>query len=161
LKDKTSILQQIIFALQTDLSTLQEAVKVAQESATHEENIAENKYDTLGLEASYLAHGQAKRAEEIELTLHSYEAISTERLQPHETVGLSSWVELEDQDQLRRNVWLGAEGGGVKFQIEGVDCIIVTPHSPLGAALMGRKVGDVFELNIAGNLVEYEIIDIN
>jgi hypothetical protein len=31
------------------------------ETATHEENIAENKYDTLGLEASYLAAGETGR----------------------------------------------------------------------------------------------------
>ena len=30
-----------------------------------EENIPENKYDTLGLEAAYLATGQARRAEAI------------------------------------------------------------------------------------------------
>ncbi len=156
--DKTSILEQIIFALQADLSTLQQAVKVAHESATHEENIAENKYDTLGLEASYLAYGQTKRAQEIEVALRSYEALSIERLHPHETVGLSSWVELEDQDQQRRNVWLGNKGGGVKFQVDGADCIIITPHAPLGAALMGRKVGDIFELNVAKKLIEYEVI---
>jgi len=38
---------------------------VAHETATHEENIAENKYVTLGLEAAYLATGQARRAEAI------------------------------------------------------------------------------------------------
>ncbi len=31
----------------------------------HEENIAENMYDTLGLEAAYLATGQARRVEAI------------------------------------------------------------------------------------------------
>ena len=30
--------------------------------ATNEENKAEDKYDTRGLEASYLAHGQSKAA---------------------------------------------------------------------------------------------------
>ena len=30
-----------------------------------EENVAENKYDTLGLEAAYLVTGQARRAEAI------------------------------------------------------------------------------------------------
>ena len=37
------------------LELLQRAAQTAYEAATHAENIAENKYDTLGLEASYLS----------------------------------------------------------------------------------------------------------
>ena len=40
---------------------------------THEENIAENKYDTLGLEAAYLAQGQAQRVNECYLSIQQFE----------------------------------------------------------------------------------------
>ena len=60
--DKFLLQQQVLERLAEDLLEVEEAVRVAHEAATHEENIAENKYDTLGLEAAYLATGQARRA---------------------------------------------------------------------------------------------------
>ncbi len=53
--DKFLLRQQVLERLAEDLLEVEEAVRVAHEAATHEENIAENKYDTLGLEAAYLA----------------------------------------------------------------------------------------------------------
>ena len=67
--NKQTVHQLIIDKLRVDLDIAERAAQTAYETATHEENIAENKYDTLGLEASYLAAGQAKRVEEIRQSL--------------------------------------------------------------------------------------------
>ncbi|RZA05588.1 MAG: transcription elongation factor GreAB, partial [Proteobacteria bacterium] len=67
--NKHAVLQLVLEKLSADLDIAQRAAQTAYETATHEENIAENKYDTLGLEASYLAAGQARRVEEIKLSL--------------------------------------------------------------------------------------------
>ena len=63
--DKFLLQQQVLERLAEDLLQAEQAVRAAHETATHEENIAENRYDTLGLEAAYLATGQARRAEAI------------------------------------------------------------------------------------------------
>lgn len=63
--DKLLLQQQVLERLAEDLLQVEQAARTAHETATHEENIAENKYDTLGLEAAYLATGQARRAEAI------------------------------------------------------------------------------------------------
>ena len=47
--DKTCLLAQIVATLEHDLDVLTRAAQSAYEAATAEENIAENKYDTLGL----------------------------------------------------------------------------------------------------------------
>ena len=60
--DKLLLQQQVLERLAEDLLQAEQAMRAAHETATHEENIAENKYDTLGLEAAYLATGQARRA---------------------------------------------------------------------------------------------------
>lgn len=60
--DKFLLQQHVLERLADDLLQAEQAVRAAHETATHEENIAENKYDTLGLEAAYLAAGQARRA---------------------------------------------------------------------------------------------------
>ncbi len=160
--NKSIILEQILSVLRCDLTALQSAVKTAHESATHGESVAENKYDTRGLEAAYLAHGQAKRAEQIEVALRVYEAISPQFLQSQRReVGLSSLVLLTDHDDQKRWLWLGEDAGGLKFSFDNRDVTIVTPNSPLGAALMGRKQGDAFELRVADNLMEYEVISLH
>src|SRR5690606_27109934 len=73
--NKQTVLQSIIDKLKVDLGVAQRAAQTAYETATHEENIAENKYDTLGLEASYLAAGQARRVEEIRQSLLLYQKL--------------------------------------------------------------------------------------
>jgi len=159
--NKLLILEQILEVLRCDLVALQAAVKIAHESATHGESVAENKYDTRGLEAVYLAHGQAKRAQEIEIALRLYEAISPQTLvHPFNQVGVSSLVQLDDQDGVTRWLWLGEDAGGLKFTFDHREITIVTPQSPLGAALMGRKQDDVFELHVANNQMEYEIMSL-
>ena len=45
--DKFFLQQQVLERLAEDLLQAEQAVRAAHETATHEENIAENKYDTL------------------------------------------------------------------------------------------------------------------
>jgi len=159
--NKILVLEKIIAALGRDLALLQTAVKVAHENATHGESVAENKYDTRGLEAAYLAHGQAIRAREIDASLHVYKGISEQRLLERcSEVEISSLVQLEDQDGMTRWLWLGEEAGGLQVKFDDKACIIVTQKSPLGAALMGRQLGDVFELRVGDNLLEYEVTNL-
>ena len=70
--DKNLLLQDVLSHLQSDLEQATLAAVTAHEAATHEENVAENKYDTLGLEAAYLASGQARRVEELRQTLERH-----------------------------------------------------------------------------------------
>lgn len=58
--NKSLIRQQILERLNDELIAAQSALQSAHEAATHEDSVAENKYDTFGLEAAYLAHGQAR-----------------------------------------------------------------------------------------------------
>lgn len=73
--NKQSVYQLILQQLQDDLQIILRAAQTAYETATHEENIAENKYDTLGLEAAYLAAGQSRRVEEIRQALSLWQSL--------------------------------------------------------------------------------------
>ena len=156
--NKPEIIHTICTVLQSDLETLQAAFKDSHENATHPESVAENKYDTRGLEAAYLAHGQAQRVEEIQATLHAYQHISPALLGTHHVVGIASLVQLIDQHEHERWCWLGREGGGIKFSYQSLSITIITPGSPLGAALMGLKAGDVTTLKLNEAETEYEVV---
>ena len=73
---KEDLLDKIITTLTSDLSILTEAAKTAHAAATHAECLPDNKYDTTGLEASYVAQGQANRAQDIRKSLDTYRTLS-------------------------------------------------------------------------------------
>lgn len=140
--DKVTLLAQIVATLEHDVDVLRRAAQTAYETATAEENIAENKYDTLGLEASYLATGQARRTAEIRQALLTYQQLLLRDYDPARGVQVSNLVTLEDEDGAHRVLFLGPEAAGLKIG-EGDDLVtVITPRSPLGQQLVGKKVDD-------------------
>ena len=72
------IIAAILHQLQQDLAVAAAASQQAHDSATHTENVPENQYDTLALEAAYLAHGQSQRIEALQHSISIYkETITT------------------------------------------------------------------------------------
>ncbi|HAB86824.1 MAG TPA: transcription elongation factor GreAB, partial [Pseudomonas sp.] len=70
--NKSALQQQIIATLEADREVAKAVLAATHEAATHAESKAENKYDTRGLEAAYLADGQRRRLHEIETALAAY-----------------------------------------------------------------------------------------
>jgi len=57
---KHDVLIAIVAQLDDDLLVLERAVSVARDTATHADCLCSSKYETMGLEASYLAQGQGQ-----------------------------------------------------------------------------------------------------
>lgn len=146
--NKPALLQAIIERLTIDLEVAQRAAQTAYETATHEENVAENKYDTLGLEASYLATGQARRMEEIRQGLAKFRALQLRDFQAG--IGLGALVALESATGVRQWFFLGPDAAGLKLDFEGCPVMVITPRSPLGQSLLGKEVND--EVSMGGNV---------
>jgi hypothetical protein len=53
----------IVDQLEVAVNSASAAADQARDTATDKQNVAENKYDTLGLEAAYLAHGRSMISE--------------------------------------------------------------------------------------------------
>jgi len=154
--NKANLLARIVAALETDVEVLRRAAQTAYEAATAEENIAENKYDTLGLEASYLATGQARRTAEIRQALLAYQQLLLREYDPARGVQVSNLVTLEDEQGGQRLLFLGPEAAGLKIG-EGDEWVtVITPRSPLGQQLLGKKIDD--ELSLGTQL--FYLIDV-
>ncbi|KAF1305374.1 transcription elongation factor GreAB [Pseudomonas sp. SG-MS2] len=144
--NKVALLTRIVEALETDMEVLRRAAQTAYETATAEENIAENKYDTLGLEASYLATGQARRTAEIRQALLIYQQLVLRDYDPARGIQIGSLVILEDEAGAQRQVFLGPEAAGLKIGEADALVTVITPRSPLGQQLIGKKVDDEVSL---------------
>src|SRR5690606_41605491 len=88
--NKSLIRQGVLAQLNEELSAAQAAVRSAHEAATHEDSVAENKYDTFGLEAAYLTHGQAMRVQAIEQAILAWRNLPLKDSEPDSSVVLGS-----------------------------------------------------------------------
>lgn len=152
---KDDLLQCIIAQLQHDLDVLFTAARTAHEAATHEENQPDNKYDTLALEASYVAQGQANRAGEIRLAIEVYKQLNSCILDD-EPIRLTALVTLEADDGATKIVFIGPMEGGLKIAVDDAEVVVITPASPLGSELIGRGVGDTVKMGA----VSYEVVEV-
>jgi transcription elongation GreA/GreB family factor len=139
---KEDILPKIIRILTDDLKTLTKAAKAAHAAATHAECLPDNKYDTTGLEASYVAQGQANRAQDIRQSLENYRSLTIRAFDEETPIRLTALVTIEADDGSCRQIFLGPDAGGLKLVEGGAECIVITPESPLGRALLGKVCGD-------------------
>ena len=140
--NKELLLNKIIALLTEDLKILTEAARTAHAAATHEECVPDNKYDTTGLEASYVAQGQANRAQDILHAFEAYKAMVLRFFDEEAAIGLTALVSLEDGEGNCRKVFLGPEAGGLKLIAGAAEYIVITPESPLGMALLGKVCDD-------------------
>lgn len=154
--NKTELLQQLKEKTRTDLELALAAARNTYDVATHEDNKAENKYDTRGLEASYLAGAQAQRAADIKLTLGLLESIQLRSFDENSKIALTALIEIQYQEKPQW-VFLLPKGGGLSVTIDGHHVQVITPESPLGKVLIGREYGDIVELTAGSSKKEYEI----
>jgi len=161
--NKTHILQLIVEQLTHDLAVQFNAAKAAHEASTHEENIPDNKYETLALEASYVAQGQANRAQEIRRALESYKQLTLQLFDDSSPIGLTALVMLAGEYDTSKTVFIGPLEGGMKLvdQLTGNEIVVITPASPLGRDLIGKTVGDPVKIGVGNNCKEFEIIGVS
>ena len=87
--NKRTLLKSILAALQEELQTFTRAAMAARAEATDPQSRAENKYDTRGLEASYLAAGQARQVAELEAAITAFTMLPARAFAPGEGIGLA------------------------------------------------------------------------
>jgi transcription elongation GreA/GreB family factor len=158
--NKADLLHRIIAQLTHNLAVLLNGAKTAHEASTSAENIPDNKYETLALEASYVAQGQANRAQEIREALEVYKQLTLRQFDNNTAIRLTALVTLEAGDGATRTVFIGPLEGGLKLSTGSMEIIVITPGSPLGEDLIGKRVGDVVEVGTGNNRAEYEIVEV-
>jgi transcription elongation GreA/GreB family factor len=154
--DKEALKAELIAQLAAALDTAQRAHAAALEGATHTEARAENAKDTRGLEQSYLARGQAQRVAELEAGLAAVTALVLRRFAPGDPIALGALVGIDDDGEPKR-LLLAPHGGGSALA-GGIQ--VVTPSSPLGRALLGKRIDDDVELRLPGGVRTLVVVDL-
>ncbi|MEZ4814332.1 MAG: transcription elongation factor GreAB [Bdellovibrionota bacterium] len=156
---KKQLLSKMLENFEAEMNVMAKAAAEAREAATHEESIAEDKYDTRGLEASYLAGAQAKRAAELQLIIHSLQSLELNTFDKDSPISMTALAEVSSN--LKSSLYfIAPKGGGMNLNIDNKCIQVITPDSRLGKELMGKHAGDTFELKIAERLNDYEILKV-
>ena len=157
--NKRALIKKIVAQLMADLESYVRAARAAHAEATHEQSKAENKYDTRGLEASYLARGQSKQAAEIEAAIAAFEKLDARNYGAGEPIDLGALVELETAGEPTLYL-IGPKAGGTEVTHQKREVLVITPQSPLGQQLIGRKQGDILQINIAGARNQHRVLQV-
>lgn len=154
---KEELVEKLVRALRAAQSAADRLARETAEAANHPEAKPDSDKDTRKIELSYLAAGQAARAAELEKAIAMLASLPLRTFRPDEPVALGALVTL-DVGGKRQRVFLCSAGGGEKLESEGGEVSVVTPQSPLGAGLVGKEVGEAFELRVAGQIREVELL---
>ncbi len=147
--DKTFLVEQ----LRAKLSTLANSSARAADDARIDAKTGANR-------AVNLAKGIVQRSNE---ALADVELLSTFTVRPlsrGELIGVGAVVELEDDGGSGRTVFIAPAGAGQELTGPGGDGFfqVVTPLSPMGRALMGKRVGETIDFTVQGEVTEWTIV---
>src|ERR1017187_10669176 len=93
--NKRALIKKIVARLTDELEVYFRAARASRAEATHKQSRAESKYDTRGLEASYLARGQSRQAAEIQGAIAAFEKLDARKFGAGETIDVGAFVGLE------------------------------------------------------------------
>jgi transcription elongation GreA/GreB family factor len=141
--DKADLKRELLAQLEDQLATARAAHAAATEGAISDESRPENDKDTRGLEQSYLARGHAQRVADLETAVAAIAALGTG---PMTRIAVGALVTIEEDDRARQ-LYVAGYGGGLV--LDGA-ITVVTPTSPMGRALLGKRTDDECELIVSG-----------
>jgi transcription elongation GreA/GreB family factor len=157
--DKKSLVEKIVAQLADEVESYARSARATQAEATDEQSQPEHKYDTRGLEAAYLAHGQSRQAVETEEAIEMFRTLPLRDFGPGEAIDLGALVELEG-DGRRTFYFIGPRAGGTEIEYDGSMVLVITPQSPLGRQLVGAKEGASLQIEIGGVRNDYRVLSV-
>lgn len=159
--DKAYLVDQLAQQLKNSVRIALEAGNAAAEEARDGATAAEKREDArVAIEFAGLAKGQKERAKRAQDQLSMIELFRPGKFAARAPIAIGAIVEIEDPDEGEgRTFFLAPAGAGITLTGPGGDgyLSVVTPVSPIGKAVLGRRVGDIIDVTVAGDLREWTI----
>ncbi len=157
MKKKQALVKKIIAALALELERFAKAARAAHAEATDPQSKAEHKYDTRGLEAAYLAGGQARKVAETEENIEVYRKLRLVEFTAKTPLEVGALVQVELRGAANW-FFIGPRAGGVEIVQDKQEITVITPESPLGEQLIGKLPGEQFRFGAGRDATEGRIL---
>jgi len=159
--NKKELIDVVVTALTKELQQAIEAANEAHAAAVDDQSVAETQYDTLAIEASYLAEGQSKRVTEFQQAIDAYQTLTLLDFDENSIVTLGALVQLSADSKTNHWFFIGPAAGGFRCQHGQQNITVITPQSPMGMALIGKQQDDDIEVILGRNKLEDYIAKLN
>ncbi len=138
---KSAVIAAVLDALRSEFETYVATSKNARSTGNDAQTKSEGKYDTRSTEENYLADGLAKHAAKARAAFEEISAMTLVEFSASSPIRLSALIELELASE---NGWffLAPASGGLEVTVAGKTITVLTPDSPLGLQLIGRRAGE-------------------
>lgn len=154
--NKRALVALITTELKQELNQAINAANEAHSAAVDDQSVAETQYDTLAIEASYLAEGQSRRVQELQTAINDYQVLNLLDFDENKSITLSALVQLCADNKEQHWFFIGPAAGGFRCQLTEQHITVITPKSPMGLALMGKFQDDDIEVLLGNNkLTDY------
>jgi hypothetical protein len=101
----------------------------------------------------------AARREEITRLLLIYRFLPLRDLTDQDVAAPAALVGLEINGHVSY-AFITPQGGGLITEVDGFPVQVVTPQSPMGEALLGKKVGEEARVSVRGGERAYRVVSI-
>ena len=161
--DKIEMLDKIVEHIESLRDRAETGRKEAQNDANQHIGAMASRYDTFKEEAQYMATAQEARTlqlnSELSVLLEVRATVARDD-KPSRLSKLTSIVVLQDSNNEVTRYFLAPSGGGLVIDAPFGKCIVITPTSPLGRAIMNKAVGEEVEFQTGDVVKKMEIIDV-
>jgi transcription elongation GreA/GreB family factor len=167
--DKQFLIEQLAARLKQSDEVARRAGAEAREAARSLQTESEKKEDgRAAIEFGSLATGQTARAKKVQEELQQLAAFwnrGVPRFAPTSAVGLGAIVDVAvegERGSEERTFIVLPVGAGTELTGPGGDGFlsVITPASPVGRALIGRRAGDYVEVTIGGETREWRLVEV-
>ncbi|TYK64257.1 hypothetical protein [Colwellia echini] len=165
--NKKQLIQLILIALEKELQQAINAANEAHAAAVDDQSVAETQYDTLAIEASYLAEGQSRRVTEFQNSIDAFKKLdeflaskALTYIDKHSSTelravcALGSLVQLAADEKANHWFFMAPAAGGFRCELAQQKITVITPKSPMGMAIIGKQPDDDIEVMLGANKLE-------
>src|SRR4051812_41424175 len=157
MKKKQALVRKIIETLLSELERFAKAARASHAEATDPQSKAEHKYDTRGLEAAYLAGGQARKVAELEETIAQFKKLKLIEFTPESPIDYGALVQIEMRGATSW-YFVAPKAGGLEIVQDNEEITVIPPQSPLGEQLFEKKQGDKFRFGSGRDATDGRIV---
>ncbi len=149
--DKQALVTIIINELKQELNQAISAANEAHSAAVDDQSVAETQYDTLAIEASYLAEGQSRRVHKLQTAINDYQGLNLLDFDESRAIALTALVQLSKDCQNQHWFFIGPAAGGFRCTFPKQHITVITPQSPMGIALLDKFQEDDIDIKLGNN----------
>jgi len=145
--DKWTLVSQMVADLHREIADLQKSYEHAKDTKAVSPGRMQSRYDTMGVEAAWLADSLANNIEEKRRSVAALQSLNLAT--PKHRVVLGSVVGIgPEYGDAEAYYFIVPSSGGNRYRVDGVpgDVLAITVHAPVAQAMIGTSLGDYVDV---------------